>query len=806
MKVMVISSSAPSLLTFRKDMITALQRDGYEVLASAPEPAQEWAPRFKSFGVHYYSVPIERNGINPLKDIGTLIQLLKLIRSTKPDKIFAYQAKSIVYGCIAAKLAGINHIFALVAGLGSVFRNNSSLSFLKLVLMMQYRLALSCCERVFFQNNDDISECRRLRLIRAEQPCLIHGSGVNLELFTEQPLPDSDTFLFVGRLIKDKGLMEYLEASRIVKQKYPAAKFLLVGPFDTNPTAIQERDLKPYIEDGSVEYAGATDDVRPYLRQCSVFVLPSYHEGTPKSILEAMATARPIVTTDAPGCRETVVDRVNGFLVPVKDTQALANKMVWMIEHRKYLESMSSESLRICKDKYDVNKVNKVILNIMSSNPMEVKSMLDAIKDRETSIAVVGLGYVGLPLAVALSKRAKVIGFDNSIKKIERYKSGFDPTHEVGDEHIRDCTVEFTSNPEDIARAAFVIIAVPTPVDPHNKPDLSAISGASRVVGRYMGKGSVVVYESTVYPGVTEDVCVPILEQESEMICGTDFKVGYSPERINPGDKVHRLESIVKIVSGMDAESLEVVAGVYELIIEAGVFRASSIKVAEAAKVIENAQRDINIAFMNELSIIFNRLGIDTLDVLQTAGTKWNFLHFRPGLVGGHCIGVDPYYLTYKAEEIGYHPEVIPAGRRINDNMGKYVAESVVKQMIRDDCPIKGAKVLLMGVTFKENVPDVRNSKVADIVRELKEYGVLIYAIDPLADSSEIKEEYGFELAQEVPPVDAVIVAVNHQDYVNFPLEQIREKYADNRNVLVDVKGIYDRNEAEALGFKYWRL
>nr|WP_036698084.1 nucleotide sugar dehydrogenase [Paenibacillus taiwanensis] len=437
---------------------------------------------------------------------------------------------------------------------------------------------------------------------------------------------------------------------------------------------------------------------------------------------------------------------------------------------------------------------------------MEVKSMLDAIKDRETSIAVVGLGYVGLPLAVALSKRANVIGFDNSTPKIERYKNGYDPTHEVGNDHIRKCTVEFTSNPEDIARAAFVIIAVPTPVDRHHKPDLSAITGASRAVGRYMGKGSIVVYESTVYPGVTEEVCVPILEQESGMKCGVDFKVGYSPERINPGDRVHRLESIVKIVSGMDAESLDIVAGVYELIITAGVYRASSIKVAEAAKVIENAQRDINIAFMNELSIIFNRLGIDTLDVLETAGTKWNFLHFRPGLVGGHCIGVDPYYLTYKAEEIGYHPEVIPAGRRINDNMGKYVAESVVKQMIRDDCPIKGAKVLLMGVTFKENVPDVRNSKVADIVRELQEYGILIYAVDPLADSDEIQEEYGFELAQDIPPVDAIIVAVNHQEYVDAPLEQLRGKYADNRNVLVDVKGIYDRNEAEAMGFKYWRL
>lgn len=432
--------------------------------------------------------------------------------------------------------------------------------------------------------------------------------------------------------------------------------------------------------------------------------------------------------------------------------------------------------------------------------------MLQKIKAKQSSIAVVGLGYVGMPLAVAFAKKAKVVGFDINEEKIKMYKKGIDVTNEVGNEAIANTTVEFTSNPQDISKAKFIVVAVPTPIDKHNKPDLSLVESASKTVGENMERGSIVVYESTVYPGVTEDICVPILEKASGLKCGTDFKVGYSPERINPGDKVNRLETIVKVVSGMDQESLDIIADVYSMIIDAGVHKASSIKVAEAAKVIENAQRDINIAFVNELSIIFNRLGIDTLEVLEAAGTKWNFLHFRPGLVGGHCIGVDPYYLTYKAQELGYHPDVILSGRKINDSMGKYVAQNVVKQLIKDGCTIQGAKVLILGSTFKEDVPDIRNSKVADIVCELEEFGVDVYISDPLADPEEVKEEYGFELCTNPPQVDAVIIAVAHKEYKKMSLKDIKDKLNGRCRVLVDIKGLFDRKEAEELGLRYWRL
>lgn len=810
MKVCVISSSAPSLMTFRIDMMRAFIKQGHQVMAIAPEPGCDWAAPFLAEGIQYHSIPISRNGLNPIQDLLTLSRLTRKLKREQPDVVFAYQAKSIVYGCIASKLSGINSIYAMVAGLGSIFRSggkpNMKSSLLKFILTLQYRIALSCCQRVFFQNQDDIDVFASQSIVRPTQPCLVNGSGVNLSDFKAQPIPASPVFLFVGRLIRDKGLMEYMEAARLVKRKHPKARFQLVGPFDTNPTALSPKDLEPYIEDGSIEYQGEAQDVRPNLTACSVFVLPSYHEGTPKSILEAMATGRPILTTDAPGCRETVVHGHNGYLVPVQDVQALAERMEELIENHDDLSVMADASLRICKEKYDVNKVNHILLKTMQLNQVEVAPMLEEIKDRKQAIAVVGLGYVGLPLAVAFSKQAKVIGYDSNDKKIAKYQEGIDPTNEVGHEAIKNCTVQFTSNPERITEASFIVVAVPTPVDRHNKPDLGAIQGASQIVGRHLRQGAIVVYESTVYPGVTEEICVPILEKESGLTYGIDFKVGYSPERINPGDKVHRLESIIKIVAGSDQESLDTIAAVYELIIEAGVYRASSIKVAEAAKVIENAQRDINIAFVNELSIIFNRLGIDTLDVLKTAGTKWNFLNFRPGLVGGHCIGVDPYYLTYKAEEIGYHPEVIQAGRRINDSMGKYVAESVVKQLIRNNCPVKGANVLIMGVTFKENVPDVRNSKVIDIIRELQDYEVNVFAVDPYADQEEIEHEYGIHLETEIPLVDAIVVAVNHQEFVNMNLDRLREHYAAGRSVLIDVKGVFDRTEAEAGGFKYWRL
>ena len=431
----------------------------------------------------------------------------------------------------------------------------------------------------------------------------------------------------------------------------------------------------------------------------------------------------------------------------------------------------------------------------------------DLVAKRE-KLSLVGLGYVGMPIAVAFAKKIDVIGFDLNAKKIELYKNGIDPTREVGDEAISKTTVEFTADETHLRDAKFHIVAVPTPVNDDHTPDLTPVEGASEILGRNLTKGSVVVFESTVYPGVTEDVCVPILERESGLKCGVDFKIGYSPERINPGDKVHRLETIKKIVSGMDDETLDCVAKVYELVVDAGVHRAESIKVAEAAKVIENSQRDINIAFMNELSIIFNKMGIDTKAVLEAAGTKWNFLKFFPGLVGGHCIGVDPYYLTYKAEMLGYHSQVILAGRRINDDMGKYVAENCVKHLIAADKAVKGAKVAILGFTFKENCPDTRNTKVIDIVNELREYGIEPLISDPVADADEAKRLYGIDFVgiDSVKDMDAVVLAVAHEAFSGFTRDTVDSFFAPGRKVLVDVKGVLDRKEYEAAGYCYWRL
>ena len=436
--------------------------------------------------------------------------------------------------------------------------------------------------------------------------------------------------------------------------------------------------------------------------------------------------------------------------------------------------------------------------------------LYEKIVNGEEKISLVGLGYVGMPIAVAFSKKVKVVGFDLNAKKIELYKSGVDPTNEVGDDAIKSCTVDFTADETKLREAKFHIVAVPTPVNDDHTPDLTPVEGASEILGRNLTKGSVVVLESTVYPGVTEEVCVPILERESGLKCGVDFKIGYSPERINPGDKVHRLETIKKIVSGMDGETLDTVAKVYELVVEAGVHRAESIKVAEAAKVIENSQRDINIAFMNELSIIFNKMGIDTKSVLEAAGTKWNFLKFYPGLVGGHCIGVDPYYLTYKAEELGYHSQIILSGRRINDDMGKYVAENTVKNLIKADASIKNAKIAILGFTFKENCPDTRNTKIIDIYNELREYGITPVIADPEADADEAKRLYGIEFVDinDIKDCDAVILAVAHEQFKAVSMADFEKmfKHNENANVLVDIKGLLDRKEYENAGYIYWRL
>ena len=437
-------------------------------------------------------------------------------------------------------------------------------------------------------------------------------------------------------------------------------------------------------------------------------------------------------------------------------------------------------------------------------------NIYEDLKERKTKLSLVGLGYVGMPIAVAFARHIDVVGFDLNEAKINLYKNGTDPTGEVGDEVISKTTVEFTADPSKLKEAKFHIVAVPTPVNTDHTPDLTPVEGASRILGQNLTKGSIVVFESTVYPGVTEDICVPILEKESGLKCGVDFKIGYSPERINPGDKVHRLETITKIVSGMDDETLDTVAKVYEMVVDAGVYRASSIKVAEAAKVIENSQRDINIAFMNELSIIFHKMGIDTKEVLAAAGTKWNFLNFAPGLVGGHCIGVDPYYLTYKAEELGYHSQIILSGRRINDDMGKYVAESLIKNIIKAGANVKDARVAIMGFTFKENCPDTRNTKVIDIYNELKEYGIDPIVIDPEADADEALRLYGIKFSDmaDAHDLDAVIFAVSHTTFTKLTKEDIGKMYASGNahRVLLDIKGIFERSEYEENGYLYWRL
>ncbi len=433
------------------------------------------------------------------------------------------------------------------------------------------------------------------------------------------------------------------------------------------------------------------------------------------------------------------------------------------------------------------------------------------VLNKNLKLAVVGMGYVGFPLAVSFAESGfEVIGFDTNKNKIESYLEGKDPTGEIGSERlVKISNIHFTSDEEKLKEAKFVIVAVPTPVLKNKMPDLNPIEGASKIVGKNLSRNTIVVYESTVYPGVTEDICIPILERESGMKCGKDFKVGYSPERINPGDKVHRVENIVKITSGIDEESSDIIAQVYGTIIKAGIHRAPSIKVAEAAKVIENSQRDINIAFVNELSLIFDKLGIDTLEVLEAAGTKWNFLSFKPGLVGGHCIGVDPYYLANKAEEVGYHADIILAGRKTNDGMGKFIAEKTIKKLIEAEKVVKNSHVLIMGLTFKENCPDLRNSKVEDIINELKEYNVKISVVDPIADKNEAKREYNVELEkiEDIKNLDAIILAVGHNEYKEIDLENLEKYYLNKKNkILIDVKGIINKEEANRLGYNLWRL
>ena len=439
-------------------------------------------------------------------------------------------------------------------------------------------------------------------------------------------------------------------------------------------------------------------------------------------------------------------------------------------------------------------------------------SLYEKLINKEETMSVVGLGYVGMPLAVAFAaKGINVIGFDLNEKKIELYKSGIDPTKEVGNEAIRTTTIRFTPDENELKKAKFHIVAVPTPVNTDHTPDLTPVIGASEIVGRNLTKGSIVVFESTVYPGCTEDVCIPVLEKASGLKCGEDFKIGYSPERINPGDKVHRLENIRKIVSGMDKESAEEIKNIYDIVIEVGTYPVSNIKTAEAVKVVENSQRDINIAFMNELAMVFDRMNIDTNEVVDGMNTKWNALGFRPGLVGGHCIGVDPYYFTYEAEKLGYHSQIILSGRIVNDNMGKYVADAAVKKMVEAGQAPKNSKVVIMGLTFKENCPDIRNSKVGDIIKRLGEYNIKPLVVDPWADKNEALAEYGVQLTdiRDISDADCVIMAVAHKEFKALGLEGVEKLFRDTDNankVFLDVKGLYTVEELEASGMKYWRL
>jgi len=429
-------------------------------------------------------------------------------------------------------------------------------------------------------------------------------------------------------------------------------------------------------------------------------------------------------------------------------------------------------------------------------------------KENARKIAVVGLGYVGLPIAVAFGKRQRVIGFDINKAKIAELQKGLDRTGEVSSADLKATDVQYTFQPSDLKAADFIIVAVPTPINEALQPDLTALRKSSELIGANLSPGSIVVFESTVYPGATEEVCQPILEQASGMKCGVDFKLGYSPERINPGDKEHTLEKIIKVVSAQDDASLEIVANTYELVVKAGIHRASSIKVAEAAKVIENTQRDLNIALMNELALIFHRLGIDTKSVLEAAGTKWNFLNFSPGLVGGHCIGVDPYYLTSKAESVGYHPQVILAGRRINNGMGKFVAEQTIKLLGQLPRPVNDLKVAVLGLTFKENVPDLRNSKVLDVIQELREYGVQVLVHDPIAEPEEAVAEYGIHLSKwdDLRDIDGIIVAVAHRGYVDMGLQKLLKPLRSQRDgVVIDVKCLLDQAKLPKT-LKYWRL
>ncbi|MBR5542979.1 MAG: nucleotide sugar dehydrogenase, partial [Oscillospiraceae bacterium] len=788
-------------------------------------PRGDFTEKIEALGCKFVPCEVlERRGTNPIKDLQLVSFYNKTIGRIKPDVVLTYTIKPNVYGGIVSAFRRVPY-FSNITGLGTTIENGGPLAYLTTFL---YKLGLMRSSCVFFQN----AENRKLfvsRKIAKGKTRLIPGSGVNLKTNCLEEYPADKNrirFLFVGRIMRDKGIGELLWAIRKLHKEREDVILDVVGFCDEDYT----EELKKAEEEGAIIFHGVQSDVHPFYKSCHCTVLPSYHEGMANVMLESSATGRPVITTRVPGCRETFDEEKTGFGCEAKDAEGLYMAMKRFLDlSQEQREEMGRNARKKMEAEYDRNIILKAYneeISIVSENinrkkcskciknkkeeykEMQKMGLYEKLVNREEKLSLVGLGYVGMPIAVAFAKKVDVIGFDLNEKKIGLYKSGIDPTHEVGDEEISKTTVEFTADETKLREAKFHIVAVPTPVNDDHTPDLTPVEGASKILGRNLTKGSVVVFESTVYPGVTEDVCVPILEAELGLKCGVDFKIGYSPERINPGDKVHRLETITKIVSGMDEETLDCVAKVYELVVEAGVHRAQSIKVAEAAKVIENSQRDINIAFMNELSIIFNKMGIDTKSVLEAAGTKWNFLNFYPGLVGGHCIGVDPYYLTYKAEMFGYHSQIILAGRRINDDMGKYIAENCVKNIIASDKAVKGAKVAILGFTFKENCPDTRNTKIIDIVNELREYGISPVVADPRADAEEAKKLYGIEFVDidTIKDMDAVILAVAHSDFSCLTIERMNAFYNEGKKVLLDIKGLLDRKEYENAGYHYWRL
>lgn len=826
-KILILANNAVGLYNFRFELIKQLLKLSYEIYLSLPESAEDEKVKLMiEAGAKHTQTYINRRGIYPFEDLKLIKDYKRIIKEVNPDVVLTYTIKPNIYGTYAAR-GYKKPVIMNITGIGTSLTNSK----LKHVVSRLYKFACKKARLVFFQNESNYSLFISNKIIDHNKTKIIPGSGVNIDKFKPMDKKKKDgiiRFLFIGRIMKEKGIEEYLEVANNLTNKYSNIKFYILGPFEEE----KYKDAIFNNKNPRIKYLGISNDVRNEIKEADCIVNPSYHEGMSNVLLESASMGKPLIASNIPGCKEITEDGYNGYLFEVKSAVSLEDKIIRFIElDTKEKEIMGKNSRKKVKAEFDrnivINEYMKAINDILNRGGDKM-SLYESIKSRKEKISVIGLGYVGMPLAIAFAKKADVIGFDINKEKVEQYLKEIDLTNEVGNEALKETAAFFTWEEKYLKECKFHIVAVPTPINPDNTPNLNPVISASIIVGRNLTKGSIVVLESTVYPGVTEDVCVPILEEESGLKCGVDFKVGYSPERINPGDKVHRLETIVKVVSGMDEESLEEIAKVYEMVIDAGVHRAESIKVAEAAKVIENSQRDINIAFMNELSIIFNKLGIDTKAVLKAAGTKWNFLKFTPGLVGGHCIGVDPYYLTYKAEELGYYSQIILSGRKINDDMGKYVAGNTVKKMIKANKQINGSKVAIFGVTFKENCPDVRNTKVVDVIKELEEYGIEVKVVDPVADKEDLWHEYRINLCntEEIKDMDAVIFAVAHKEFISINLEDIKKMYRATRNysdaleaaaasevgtlkndyVLIDVKGMFNRKEAEDMNYLYWRL